>query len=97
MRMESLKKGMKVLISNDLSITNRRCGANDEMMAMRNKTYIISGVGLNIINICDEYRNSWSFAIEDLLPTELPYQELKTNDLANIKSELFNPKELIGD
>lgn len=97
MRAKDLKRGMMVLISNDLSITSRRCTSGKAMENMRNKVYKVRTVGTtsNIAQIYDNIGNTWTFAVEDLSPAKLPYQELKTNDLATGKPELFNPEQLI--
>lgn len=99
MKRENVTPGMKVRISDNLDITSRRCTANGSMMKMKNKVYKVKKIsGRNIVHIYNNNgRGYWAFAIEDISPAELPYQQLKTKNLANIKSEFFNPEYLIGD
>ncbi len=99
MNKKDIFPGMKVRISDDLSITHKRCTANSSMRRMRNKVYTVKKISSrDLVHIYNNISTTsyWSFAIEDLLPVELPYQELKTTNLANIKPELFNPEEIIG-
>lgn len=98
MNVNNMKNGMMVRISYNLDITHGRHTAISEMYDMCGKEYMVVKVqDSKTIIVRANNKCTYIFAPEDLCMAELPYQELKTIDLANIKSELFNPEQLIGD
>jgi len=95
MKIENLKEGDVVLISQDLTITNHRWAATPEMKKMKGKLYKVRSVTRDYVNIWDDHDNSWTFAEEDILsPDFLQTYELKNETLMKKDPVYFDLKNL---
>jgi len=65
MKIEDLEVGMKVVISNDISITDRRHQSNSEMYRMRGQTVTVKFIDKNSVMI-----GNYRWAPEDLKELE---------------------------
>jgi len=65
MKIEDLEVGMRVVISDDISITDRRHQSNSEMFRMRGKTVTVKSIDKNSVMI-----GNYRWAPEDLKELE---------------------------
>jgi len=93
MKVENLKEGMEVIISKDISETDRLFSSNDDMLEMRGKKCTVEIVNGSIVYVSNG-RSTYMFSPEDIIPYSLHVEIDSQEFTSNKEPQMFNAKNL---